>query len=893
MRATSLAVLSKRGRAGLVSLFYTLLTMRALVLGCLGELRRRVQGAERNVAAARARAEERRKETLGTQRVVERRGNTFRDRRFGGNEEDGMDARDAAMARFMRERQKRAKRGAKYLLTDDAPEEDGGGEALTLTHGGRSLTDTLEGDRRGPWPTGEEEDWEAQEEAMAAMQFGAGGEARNRNRSHAEIMAEVVAKSKAFRAERAREKIAREAQLEDLDKAADDVRALLGVSTADEKRAAAAAVKDPYAAFDAEVAALSMEAREAHATDRLKSAEELAKEERERLEKAEAARQQRMLGSGDGSNADSRRRTDDDVDMGADFDLPVDYWKTGMSDSDDNDGSGGSDSDGDGDDGTSSAGESDSDEDNSDSSHSDNDGVRGAKLRRVSSRGGAGKGSADGPSVAKRSRLEGPDADDTTVGDSGNMPFVIKCPTDVASWAALLRKYCRTADDVRELCRRIRGSNNIHLRAENRPALMRWHDAALTHLAECVDRDGEAAGVVEGGARALADGLVSTLRELAAESTSLAQASWRTVVTGLRAKLVRAGAERAAGIDWPGAGALLVVYAATKVWSVSDFRHGIATPLSLVLAQCLAQAPLRSPRDVAAAVSTAATLLQIHQASRRVVPEVVALARVIFCVVAGETLEGPRSEDVKALRWLREGVQAGGDESSASEESSDGLGVLGLASTAPTEKGEEPPASMCRTLYRAFTRLAVAAADLYAHLDSAPALLGECRDALTAVDPSVLSALDGTRAAHEAAVSKVEEVIATRVAERKPLQLQAEARKPVPVRSLEPMVEEHFAMRKDKTAVGKRAEAKRLARAVKRERRGAARELRRDSEFIARERLREREERDAEREQRGREVMALLQEQQATFNQQVKLGGGLRGGGSAGAGSAKAKKDKK
>jgi nucleolar protein 14 len=116
---------------------------------------------------------------------------------------------------------------------------------------------------------------------------------------------------------------------------------------------------------------------------------------------------------------------------------------------------------------------------------------------------------------------------------------------------------------------------------------------------------------------------------------------------------------------------------------------------------------------------------------------------------------------------------------------------------------------------------------------------------------------------------------------RRPLQLQTFA--PAVLPSLAPRFEENYAMRKDKTADRDKAQLKQLQRQVKRERKGASRELRLDAAYVARQRMEEHAMWKKEKDEKQREIRAWLQEQNATFNQQVRKGGELLKGGGAGA----------
>ncbi|CAI5721107.1 unnamed protein product [Peronospora destructor] len=115
---------------------------------------------------------------------------------------------------------------------------------------------------------------------------------------------------------------------------------------------------------------------------------------------------------------------------------------------------------------------------------------------------------------------------------------------------------------------------------------------------------------------------------------------------------------------------------------------------------------------------------------------------------------------------------------------------------------------------------------------------------------------------------------------RRPLCLQSFA--PTTLPTFAPQFDENYTVRKDKTAPKDTAQLKQLQRQVKRARKSAARELRRDAEFLHREKQKEEEARLAAKEEKQKEIRRWVEDQNATFNQQVRKGGNmLKGGGSA------------
>uniref|UniRef100_A0A7S2ZCZ2 Uncharacterized protein n=2 Tax=Rhodosorus marinus TaxID=101924 RepID=A0A7S2ZCZ2_9RHOD len=107
-------------------------------------------------------------------------------------------------------------------------------------------------------------------------------------------MAEIIAKSKMYRDERAKDRLEMEAKTDKLDAALDDI--LPGLQKGPSRNAVVQSVADKE--YDKMFVELATEKR-AIATDRLKTPEELAKEEKERLDALEAMRLRRMKGTGD------------------------------------------------------------------------------------------------------------------------------------------------------------------------------------------------------------------------------------------------------------------------------------------------------------------------------------------------------------------------------------------------------------------------------------------------------------------------------------------------------------------------------------------------------------------------------------------------------------------
>lgn len=293
-----------------------------------------------------------RKKSLLPEHELRHHRGTFLDRRFGESD-PSMSMEDRMLERYTRERQAGQGRKGMFNLEDDDGDVFGDldeGFALGggLTHGGRSV-DQLKGDDFDAQGLGlgdreaEDEDEDVRmgrigRGVVRNVHFGGGegdedegdvdgeGQGEERKKSKQEVMAEVIAKSKAHKLERQLQNERDAEAREELDADIDDIRALLDASASANAGPSrppipgfatganassvfgAAAQRDAAAddAYDKFVRSIQFDAR-ARPKDRTKTEDELALEEKERLESAERKRLKRMRGE-----ADSEEEDDDD-----------------------------------------------------------------------------------------------------------------------------------------------------------------------------------------------------------------------------------------------------------------------------------------------------------------------------------------------------------------------------------------------------------------------------------------------------------------------------------------------------------------------------------------------------------------------------------------------------
>lgn len=277
-------------------------------------LGKRVKGAGRDVAQARAQAEGKRRRTLGAEFKARHKSNEFRDRRLG-EQDPSMSLEDKMMARFQTERKRKLRNAQLFALHDsdreDDDDEDADGDALFLTHQGRKIADDYDAlNADGPMDEFDNDDDKAREldrDIVNKMHFGGGGaegeEGDDRKKSHKEVMHEVMMKAKLFKAERQKTKANQEDVTEQLDQGFSDIRGLLDFRPTRANGRDKDAEKGPMDEFDKLTREFAFEAK-AKATERRLSPEEAAKKEHDRLEELERKRIARMKGE-DEDDSDS------------------------------------------------------------------------------------------------------------------------------------------------------------------------------------------------------------------------------------------------------------------------------------------------------------------------------------------------------------------------------------------------------------------------------------------------------------------------------------------------------------------------------------------------------------------------------------------------------------
>uniref|UniRef100_A0A665WVN3 NOP14 nucleolar protein homolog (yeast) n=1 Tax=Echeneis naucrates TaxID=173247 RepID=A0A665WVN3_ECHNA len=257
---------------------------------------------------SRSKADNKRKETLLKEYKHKNKANKFIDRRFG-EYDTKMAPEDKILKRFAMERQRAHDKKDVYNLNE---EEE-------LTHYGQSLAEIEkfndivnsddESDEKGLLSA-----------ELTASHFGGGGggllrkktsgerqeeDGNQRAKSRQELIEELIQKSKQEKRERQVQREEAQELTEKLDQEWKGIQALMVKKSPKVEHSDKQEEKPKLDEYDIMVRELGFEMK-AQPSERMKTLEELAKEEREKLQKLEADRLRRMMGDEVGDNAQSQ-----------------------------------------------------------------------------------------------------------------------------------------------------------------------------------------------------------------------------------------------------------------------------------------------------------------------------------------------------------------------------------------------------------------------------------------------------------------------------------------------------------------------------------------------------------------------------------------------------------
>ncbi|KAI3856548.1 hypothetical protein MKX03_028390 [Papaver bracteatum] len=701
----------------------------------------------------------------------------------------------------------------------------------------------------------------------AQSESGSLGRDGSKPKSHKEVMVEVMLKDKYYRAQKAKDKEEDEQLMKELDKKFEDWKNSHSFNALSNKRSPKESLEVRFMpiqgegpdAYDKQVKRLAGDMRAAP-SDRTKTPEEIALEEKERLEQLEKQRQKRMDddssdGESNDDNEDSCATSSKKVrsvsgdDLGESF-FPVEEevgnkkgWvddiieRESRSSIEEEDSASFEESDG---------------EENGEEDGNEEDNVKYLKSSslidwELSDDSDDLSGDLEGDNHAD----EGIEAEPTIKQppiEQDTLPFVIEAPKTFSELSKFLEN--RSDADIIEAINRIRACNGVRLAAENREKMQIFYANLLMYFAILTTKKPLNFNLL--------NLLVKPLVEMSMDIPFYAAVCARERLC-LTRELFYKDIHNPGKSCWPSMKTLCLL----RLWSItfpcSDFRHAVMTPAMLLMCEYLVRCPITSCRDIAIGSFLCSMVLSISRKSKKFYPEALIFLRTVLI----SALESGQKLPSHLQPWLKL-------RGCVSEvHSLDFLAVIDKADNSPIFSSDNFRISVLVSemdILRGFVQV-------YDEYNSFPELFMPISTLLNEVSkqnhiPDEL----------QEKINDVTKLIEKNVAEhhslRQPLQLRKKRLEPI--KMLNPKFEDNFVKGRDYDPDRERSEVKKLRKRLKREEKGATSELRKDNKFLAEAKMKAVAVEKEDRAEKARKGMAFLQEQQQAFNSGALGGKGKR-----------------
>ncbi|XP_016938192.4 nucleolar protein 14 homolog [Drosophila suzukii] len=543
---------------------------------------------------SRAKALQKRSQTLGQQFAVKHKTNRFKDNRIGKHLSGDQLTESVMNARYLAEKMSQVRsnqKAEKFNLNDDE----------LLTHRGQTLEEIEQ--YRDERSDDEELDDEALDaDFTSAAHFGGDGDtAEDRQK----VIDEMIVEQKRRKNEIAKEKDEVYDLTEKLDANYKLLLPLVAKATKDEQDA-----KPPPDAYDKLLKEMIFEPR-GSVTDKLINPDELAKQEAARLEKLENERLRRMRAEGEeeeqASVTQPKHRSADDLDDG--------YFLEGGDDQEDDtlaydlDGNLGTHLNGkkeakaeeNGDEEGDEDGEEEEEEDSDEDSDSEVDNLSDLKESESESE------AEETPRVSKKKVKKS--AEISTASMDTSIPFTIKMPKTYEDFTELLSKHA--APQKATIVERIIKCNHPKLEGVNRENVVKLYSFLLQYIKDLFE-DASDQDIREHFQ------LLSKLMPHLYELTQLnPERMSNTLLEVIKEKY---GEFRKNHKMYPSLDTLIYFKLVANLYSTSDFRHPVATPCFIFMQHILSRARVRTRQEISMGLFLVTVVLEFVSQSKRLLP---------------------------------------------------------------------------------------------------------------------------------------------------------------------------------------------------------------------------------------------------------------------------------
>ena len=759
---------------------------------------------------SRAKAIQKRKDTLLQEYKRKDKTNVFVDRRIGEKDSE-LSAEDKMIARFAAERINQGKKqGSIFNL----------GEEETLTHFGKSLADI----ERYEDPRSDDEDEDGSGGAgrkkldasyVDAAHFGGfltksdAEYESGKGNTRKDWIEQMIADSKKRKAEKTKDLEEAEQMTHDLDENWKKLLpAVAGSIYSGKKKEEEEKEKDDYNVLMREL--MFESSKRAKAQERLKSEEEVIKDEKERLEKLEANRNKRM--NGEVNEDQTLTEIDEEVDDIADEE----------NENADN-----------------SSDESDSNDEEDQYSDLDSEEEESKKTNSISE--------------DKASKYEAPN--EMIEAAKKEIPFTFAVPT---SYDELISHFeGRSASDKALIIERMIKCNHPQFSENNKSYLENLFRFMLQHIHECCEYDEEKN--LDDDLRSVAS-LTPYLYDLAKFFPAPAAKSILGVIQEKYEEYCKKPR------SYPTLESLIFCKLTILLFPSSDYRHPVVTPTLQWMSHMLSSAKANSTSSLASGLFIATVFIEAVSLSKRFSPELLNFLCGIVDISTPEdkTLPPklilqkhvPPFKPIGNERTLFCDTFSNGDISPEKLKLSDTVMIK--------DEGNVSESFSVTCLYSALGML-LQLAELWKELPSSKQIFSRLKNELLPNIPMDRLNCD-IKERIEKLVGSLEAIMNdTEVAKR--LSLAKEREKPVTMLKLyEPEFEDNFdPSQKKRVGSREKLEMDKLQHKVKRERKSAKKDIRKDSAFLAKHKAKEARATDKERIQKTRSIMSGLGSQEGEY----------------------------
>lgn len=812
---------------------------------------------------SRSKAINKRKETLLKEYQHKNKSNKLIDRRFG-EYDTKMAPEDKILQRFAMERQRVHDKKDVYNLNE---EEE-------LTHYGQSLAE-MEKFNDLVNSDDETEEKGLLSAELTAAHFGGGGgllrkktsgeqqeeEGSQRAKSRQELIEELIQKSKQEKRERQVQKEEAQELTEKLDQDWKSIQALMVQKT---PKAEKQEEKPKLEEYDMMVRELGFEMK-AQPSEKMKTPEELAREEREKLQKLEADRLRRMMG--DEVDDSAQRQTymsADDLNDG--FILDKDDKKTlsyqdgkwnieegSEEDEDDEEGESGEEEseaeeeDGDGEEEEEEEGDEEEEEEEggSEEEEEEEDGHSDLESEQESEDEERKQEEKETKAKVKKS-LTKEELKAQQDAAKAELPYTFTAPESYDDLKDLLHGH--TPDNQRLIVARTQKCNHPSLAVGNKLKLQKLFGFLLEYVGELATRSPPELTTI--------DKLIPELYTLCQMFPEAACKAMQSTI-GDAAHSMEEVLEVKGHAAFPALDMLIYLKVTALLFPTSDFRHPVTTPALLYISQGLTKCPVRSLEDVTSGLILCCLAVEYVSFSKRFLPELINfLAGTLHLAVQDKTSLGSSVVPPFRASGKYSDLLVLSDSESSKSWSKKSLPLsatqhLDLKNDLDRDHHRLMCLSTCLDLVK---RCCLLYKDLtsFTHIfQPIRTLLSKHLSAQTLPEP--------LKELHSEILEAISSAPVTRS------RLVFEKKKPIPLKLLTPKIVEVLDYGKKRGSTREEREKERLKHKYKKEFKGALREIRKDSRFLAREKLNEVMNRDAERKRKVKELFGSLATQEGEW----------------------------